>query len=1140
MPLDLTSLSITSQIVQSTKTHHSHKINHPKHSKIWEAINRIFIGYLSISGNFFGGWRNQQSIFGNNNHPLFVASCLSLLPSAYATKTPSLGNLIHRTNEIAQNNIERDASDQLTILSPIPDLFAAQNVQFSQSIDLQNYYSLSSPNSNLDLTIQKNVNSSLPNWLSLNIEPFALLANLNLNESSSVLAGEGSYAFLNRNPGINTIDISNPQDPNLIHSTTVGLRNPISLFLRGGNLFQLNSTHLNVLDVNNPVNIQLISQLEFAHSLTYSPPVFAANDNHIFVFQQNGVKLNLTSIDISNPYSLVESPPFLLPITTIQNHPAQPTITISVYDQYAYLGIPQSYTFQVAIVNVITPTNPIILSSISRSCASQFNIFANKNYLFTSCNSGGYDLTIHDIHDPINPVLISQVYLGDIVRKCTFVNNYMYAVCARSIRILDITDILNPQVVYIYYVDTYSTFFFDSFMQNNNIFTLTNSGYILEVLSASKQTLSGTPSTADQGLLFLDAIIGDDQGNSVVDPFSIHVGAININPVLDQQVYIGNTTLFTLPANTFNFPGASFSYTAKLAGDVPLPSFVSFEEALRTFIFAPQSGDQNTYSIQVNGDDGYGGTSQTTFDLVVLNRSPTASQTLSDQFANSGKPFEYILPKGLFTDLDADTLSYSAKLLGGAPLPGWLNFDPVQVKIFGTPFGKGVYPVVVTATDGYGGSASKNFTITVPNSAPLVLNPPRPQFTGTGFPYSYTVNTDTFFDFDQDPITFSADSIPEFLSFNPNTRTFTGTPQNQDAGTYVITIHATEASNLSASTTWTLNVLNSISNNPPVMVKALPNLNAKGGIPFNYTIDPGTFVDPEGETLTYEAMLEGGGSLPEGLFFDSSSHTLSGQLPGPDTLRITIKAKDPFGAFAIDTFSLTISDSHEYPPTVLNALPDVIATVGVPFYYHIPSTTFVDQNDDPLTITLVHSGGKPLPKWLKWDSVTQSLSGTPTSWDAGTFHDNKIPLEVWASDGIGSAKSTLNVIVQGESFWDTFIKAAVPIVSVASSLLGLYRSQALISNYFNKKKYQQPPETAFVGKEYNRPLRLKYGKVRGINVLYQGKRIANLPTGLEHSENKIQGIPTESTLGDYTIQVVGLNGFIDEEFILSILKHSED
>ena len=65
-----------------------------------------------------------------------------------------------------------------------------------------------------------------------------------------------------------------------------------------------------------------------------------------------------------------------------------------------------------------------------------------------------------------------------------------------------------------------------------------------------------------------------------------------------------------------------------------------------------------------------------------------------------------------------DTLTYSATLNNGDPLPAWLSFDPATRTFSGTPTNDnvGAITVKVTADDGNGGTVSDSFVLTVTNA----------------------------------------------------------------------------------------------------------------------------------------------------------------------------------------------------------------------------------------------------------------------------------------------------------------------------------------------------------------------------------------------------------------------------------------
>ena len=64
------------------------------------------------------------------------------------------------------------------------------------------------------------------------------------------------------------------------------------------------------------------------------------------------------------------------------------------------------------------------------------------------------------------------------------------------------------------------------------------------------------------------------------------------------------------------------------------------------------------------------------FTLTNLNDAPVVAHAISDVSTEENKAFSLMVPVGTFKDLDAgDSLTYSATLADGTPLPSWLKFD---------------------------------------------------------------------------------------------------------------------------------------------------------------------------------------------------------------------------------------------------------------------------------------------------------------------------------------------------------------------------------------------------------------------------------------------------------------------------------
>ncbi|MEI7198551.1 putative Ig domain-containing protein, partial [Pectobacterium versatile] len=298
---------------------------------------------------------------------------------------------------------------------------------------------------------------------------------------------------------------------------------------------------------------------------------------------------------------------------------------------------------------------------------------------------------------------------------------------------------------------------------------------------------------------------------------------------------------------------------ATLADGTALPSWLSFNPATGTFSGTPANGDVGSLTIKVTATDGSNASVSTTFGLTVtnVNDAPVVSGTIAAQSIAQGGSLNVTVPAGTFTDPDGDTLTLSATLADGTALPAWLSFNPATGTFSGTPASGdiGNLTIKVTATDGSSASVSTTFSLTVTtvNEAPVVSGTIAAQSIAQGGNLNVTIPAGTFTDPDGDTLTLSATladgtALPAWLSFNPATGTFSGTPANGDVGSLTIKVTATDGSNASVSTTFGLTVTNV--NDAPVVSGTIPAQNIAQGGSLNITVPADTFTDPDGDTLT--------------------------------------------------------------------------------------------------------------------------------------------------------------------------------------------------------------------------------------------------------------------------------------------------
>ncbi|GHC72866.1 carbohydrate-binding protein [Limoniibacter endophyticus] len=173
-----------------------------------------------------------------------------------------------------------------------------------------------------------------------------------------------------------------------------------------------------------------------------------------------------------------------------------------------------------------------------------------------------------------------------------------------------------------------------------------------------------------------------------------------------------------------------------------------------------------------------------------------------DMSVNERATLEVDLP---FVDADGDALSYSLAVSDaqGGAVSGFedLTFENgvLSGPVTALP---GTYTIVVTASDGRGGSAVSDFVLTVAdvNDAPIAdsgnLFEPLEAVTGQEVSIDIAMYGDAFSDADGDELTFTVEGLPDGLSLNEE-GVIVGTPTQPGSGFF--TIIATDPLGLSAS-----------------------------------------------------------------------------------------------------------------------------------------------------------------------------------------------------------------------------------------------------------------------------------------------------------------------------------------------------
>ena len=310
----------------------------------------------------------------------------------------------------------------------------------------------------------------------------------------------------------------------------------------------------------------------------------------------------------------------------------------------------------------------------------------------------------------------------------------------------------------------------------------------------------------------------------------------------------------------------------------------------------PENNDVGSYWVNASVMDINGGSDWVNFTLTVTNTNDPPQIITEDITSVHEKENYSVRYDALDIDPTDDVLTWSFSSSGS-----WLSFNEANLFLNGTPENDdvGTYWVNLTVDDGNDGKTWTNFTLTVlnVNDPPLITN----EDVGIASEDSEYSVVYTVYDPDptNDVLTWDFSTDADWLGFDPLISELSGTPTNDDVGTYWVNISISDGNGGSDHRNFTLEVEN-VNDDPIISQYVLSD--AIEGESYEHQFEVYD-IDPTDDTLTCDLRTDAGW-----LSYDPDLLTVSG-VPGNGDAGVywlNLTVSDGVGGFTWSNTSLTV------------------------------------------------------------------------------------------------------------------------------------------------------------------------------------------------------------------------------------------
>ncbi|WP_126926061.1 putative Ig domain-containing protein, partial [Staphylococcus epidermidis] len=426
-------------------------------------------------------------------------------------------------------------------------------------------------------------------------------------------------------------------------------------------------------------------------------------------------------------------------------------------------------------------------------------------------------------------------------------------------------------------------------------------------------TISGTPS--EVGSYTVTVTATDENGNSETTTFTIDVEDTTkptVEDIADQTQEV-NTEITPITIESEDNSGRAV--TNKVEG---LPDGVTFDETTNTISGTPS--EVGSYTVTVTTTDESGNATETMFTINVEDTTKPTVESVADQKQEVNTEIEPI-------KIEARDNSGQAVTNKVEGLPDGVTFDETTNTISGTPSEVGSYTVTVTTTDESGNATETTFTINVEDTTKPTVEDIADQTQEVNTEITpITIESE---DNSGQAVTNKVDGLPDGVTFDEATNTISGTPT--EVGKYLITITTIDKDGNTATTTLTINVIDTTAPEQPTINKVTEN---------------STEVSGRGESGTIVEVTFPDGNKVEGKVDSDGNYHI--QVPSETTLKggqpLQVIAIDKAGNKSESTTTTVIDTTAPEQPTINKVTENSTEVSGRGEPGTIVEVTFPDGN----------------------------------------------------------------------------------------------------------------------------------------------------------------------------------------------------